>query len=115
MSAPDDRRPAARAAILGSNVNQLCISASGETFSMLAISCFCSLSITAVCIGCTSGSPINCRASRGVQSISTFTFMIAPDAIFDGSSQYRRDRPQDASDLTGRSRILCLHSAEMVS
>jgi hypothetical protein len=34
--------------------------------------------------------------------------MTAPDCNFDGLSQYRRDRPQDASDLTGLSRILAL-------
>src|SRR6185295_16015846 len=60
-----------RSAILGSKVNQLWISDSGETFSMLAIICCCILSITAVCIGCTSGRPKNCLASSGVQSTST--------------------------------------------
>src|SRR6202035_1277567 len=48
-----------RSAIFGSKVNQLCISASGETFSILLIICCCSFSITAVCIGCISGSPKN--------------------------------------------------------
>ena len=36
-------------------MNQLCISDSGETLSMLAIICCCSLSMTAVCIGCNIG------------------------------------------------------------
>src|SRR5450631_1395144 len=40
-----------RSAILGSKVNQLCISDSGETLSMLAIICCCNLSMTATCIG----------------------------------------------------------------
>ena len=71
-----------RSAILGSKVNQLWISDSGETFSMLAIICCCILSITAVCIGCTSGRPKNCLASSGVQSTSTLTFMTAPFAGF---------------------------------
>jgi hypothetical protein len=37
-----------------------------------------------------------------VQSISIFTFMSAPDGNFDGARQYHRERPCDASDLTGR-------------
>src|SRR5579871_1759690 len=48
-----------RSASLGSKLNQLWISLSGETLSMLDIICCCSLSITAVCIGATSGSPKN--------------------------------------------------------
>src|SRR5579863_8065555 len=67
-----------RSANFGSNDSQLCISASGDTFWMLSIIWFWSFSITAVCIGCTSGSPKNCRASSGVQSISTLTFMGTP-------------------------------------
>ena len=51
--------------------------ATGETLWMLVSICCCSFSITAVCIGCTSGNPKNCRASSGVQSISMFTFMSA--------------------------------------
>src|ERR1700730_11066944 len=72
-----------RSASLGSKLNQLWISESGEIFSILDIICCCSLSITAVCMGCTSGRPKNWRASRGVQSISMFTFMSAPDRAFD--------------------------------
>jgi hypothetical protein len=34
----------------------------------------------ACCIGCTSGKPKNCRASKGVQSISIFTCMFKPYA-----------------------------------
>src|SRR6202041_3240008 len=67
-----------RSANFGSNESQLCINASGETFWILSIIWCWSFSITAVCIGCTSGSPKNCRASCGVQSISTLTFMCAP-------------------------------------
>src|SRR4051794_37919191 len=66
---------------------------------MLAINCCCSLSITAVCIGCTSGSPKNCRASSGVQSTSTLIFMSAPEVRFEMPArsnakewQYRRER-----------------------
>ena len=87
-----------RSAILGSNVNQLWISDSGETFSILAITCCCIFSITAVCIGETSGNPKNCLASSGVQSISTLTFMTAPLA---GSSQYRHDNPDRARTRPG--------------
>src|SRR5882724_3241094 len=57
--------------------------------------------MTATCIGCTSGSPKNCRASSGVQSISTFTFMCTPDCS-DSSRQYRREKAPDASGLIGR-------------
>src|SRR5581483_1311003 len=78
-----------RSANFGSNESQLCIKASGETFWIF--------SITAVCIGCTSGSPKNCRASSGVQSISTFTFMRAPMRRAYPLNQYRRDSCAEAS------------------
>src|SRR6185437_15728500 len=52
-----------RSANFGSNESQLCISASGETFWILSSIWFWSFSITAVCIGWTSGSPKNCLAS----------------------------------------------------
>jgi hypothetical protein len=67
--------PPSYSASFASKLNQLWITDSGEIFSMFDIICCCSVSITAICIGTTSGSPINCRASRSVQSISTLTFL----------------------------------------
>ncbi len=64
---------------------------------MLDISCCCILSMTAVCIGTTSGKPMNWRASTGVQSISMLTFMSAPTRVKRPLLQYRRDRYCDAS------------------
>src|SRR5258708_1358159 len=64
---------------------------------MLAIIWCCSWSMTAVCIGATSGKPKNCRASSGVQSISTVTFMSAPIRLL--TPQYHRDQCNQASHL----------------
>ena len=58
--------------------NHVCINASGvkrcASFRMF----FSISAIIAVCIGWTSGRPKNVRASIGVQSISTVTFMAGP-------------------------------------
>src|SRR5690349_8638603 len=99
-----------RSANLGSKLNQLWTRASGDTLSRFAVICCCSLSMTAVCIGATSGSPKNCRASRGVQSISMFTFMSAPwistlGRADDRVSQYRHDGPLRASGSTRQMKL----------
>src|SRR5262249_42975761 len=105
-----------RSANLGSKLNQLWISDSGDILSILLVTCCCSLSMTAVCIGTTSGSPKNCRASSGVQSISMFTFISAPDRAFDRFEQYRHDRHCRASEQsqhgTGRGQQLEVWSTD---